>query len=277
MTDAAISRQRVEMLSGPTAALGAVTQYGRQFDLRDYLIEPRVFGRFAIVYIFAGSGWYEDEHHQCPVHAGDLILVWPDKAHRYGPRGGVWSEMYLVFDGPGFTPWDDPSLLDRSRPIVRLRPIELWRRRIGSVMSGEADVAPARLEDTVRLIQLLGQVVAARDAESTTPADEPVRQARLIIDEHAHQLLDLHTVAEEAGLAYPTFRRRFTEVFGKPPGRYRTDQVMQRARAMMLETGRTDARIASELGFSDPFHFSKRFKQVTGQTPSQYRRSLKRP
>ena len=33
--------------------------------------------------------------------------------------------------------------------------------------------------------------------------------------------------------------------------------------------------IAEHLGFSDEYHFSKRFKQVTGLPPSEFRRRMR--
>jgi len=272
-----ILRHRVEPASGPTAALGAVTQFGHQAKHGEWMRRDRVFGRFALVYLLEGAGRYVDEAHDQTVAAGDLILVWPDRPHRYGPGTGRWQEMYLVFEGPGFAPWDHPTLLDRRQPVIHLRPVSLWSRRIAAVVQGDAATAPAALGDTLRLLQLLGQVVAARDAAASADPDEPLGRARELIEQQAHQLLDLPAIAESVDMSYPTFRRRFAEAFGQAPGQYRTEQVMQRARAMMIETDHTDARIAADLGFSDPFHFSKRFKQCTGQTPTQYRASLRRP
>ena len=43
----------------------------------------------------------------------------------------------------------------------------------------------------------------------------------------------------------------------------------------MLGAGETLATIAEELGFPNPYYFSRRFKRVTGQTASGYREELR--
>jgi AraC-like DNA-binding protein len=42
---------------------------------------------------------------------------------------------------------------------------------------------------------------------------------------------------------------------------------------MLLETTRTLAEIAEQLGYCDAFHFSKAFKKSVGSAPSSYRKN----
>jgi len=51
---------------------------------------------------------------------------------------------------------------------------------------------------------------------------------------------------------------------------------MNAAKTALLDSGKSIARIAADLGFEDPFHFSKAFKTVTGMNPRQYRTELQR-
>jgi AraC-like DNA-binding protein len=39
----------------------------------------------------------------------------------------------------------------------------------------------------------------------------------------------------------------------------------------MLETSRTISSIARMEGYEDPYHFSRVFKRITGQAPTDYR------
>ncbi len=63
---------------------------------------------------------------------------------------------------------------------------------------------------------------------------------------------------------------------GTPPARWRAARIIERACELMLRGGLVDKQIADRLGFSDEFHFSRKFKQVIGQSPRQFRRSLSR-
>lgn len=50
---------------------------------------------------------------------------------------------------------------------------------------------------------------------------------------------------------------------------------MQRAKYLLLSTDSAIQSIAREVGLEDPFHFSKLFKRLEGESPSEYRRRLR--
>jgi AraC family transcriptional activator of pobA len=50
---------------------------------------------------------------------------------------------------------------------------------------------------------------------------------------------------------------------------------MEMACHWMQYTRMTNAQIATRLGFSDEFHFSRRFRQLRGQSPSEFRKHLR--
>ena len=56
---------------------------------------------------------------------------------------------------------------------------------------------------------------------------------------------------------------------GESPKDYIRGFVIHRAKNLIL-SGRGIAQVADELGFKYPSHFTRLFKQLTGQTPSQF-------
>src|SRR5688572_21068410 len=84
----------------------------------------RVLGSYGLVYLIGGAGVFRDAlGTDQPVRAGNLLVLFPDIGHTYGPaEGQTWSEVYICFDGPIFDVWRKQALLlDASRPIRQLQ------------------------------------------------------------------------------------------------------------------------------------------------------------
>jgi AraC-like DNA-binding protein len=58
---------------------------------------------------------------------------------------------------------------------------------------------------------------------------------------------------------------------GASPASYRMKRTIDRACELMQQQKLTNKEISTRLGFSDEFHFSRRFKQFTGLAPREFR------
>lgn len=230
---------------------------------------PRVLGQHALVYLVHGSGVYSDPDGERPMRAGDVVFVDPQVPHWYGPiDGSRWDEFYLVFGGPVFDAWHEAGLLSPG-PRSRLDPVRYWHTRlvsgVGTGNRGDRDQA---LMELVALQDLLAEVLAHVRSEPT--ARQWLDQARDLLDSGIGD----RAAADALGVAYDTFRRRFSRLAGMPPGRYRTSRTMEKACRLLVADQRTIRSVARELGFYDEFHFSRRFREVMGKTPSEFRSSF---
>jgi AraC-like DNA-binding protein len=241
----------------------------------------RILGSYAVVYLKAGEGWFEDDRGwRQAVAAGDLITLFPDIGHRYGPQQGQpWSEFYLVFSGGVFDLWRDCGLLNPAHPVVRLVPVEYWSRRLESVVEkSRVPVPGSSLLEACRLQTVLAEAVAT-GLNPTGKAEEPAWLALACeaLEEDLDRAVDLPGLARRLHMSYDTFRRRFARAVGMPPARFRTHRIIERACLLMQQGKLTDKQVASRLGFCDAFHFSRRFRQVTGMSPRLYRRRFPWP
>ena len=87
----------------------------------------RILRRFTLVLMIEGRGYYRDARGtKLELGPGDVVLVFPEIAHAYGPMpGSEWTQVYFVFDGPQFQLWRAQGLLAELRLGRRL-----GRRRI---------------------------------------------------------------------------------------------------------------------------------------------------
>jgi AraC-like DNA-binding protein len=241
----------------------------------------RVYGSYAVACIRRGSGFYRDANgFQGEVAAGTAILVFPELAHWYGTRGRArWDEIYLTFDGPAFDLYRQVGLLDAAHP---LRPFpEGWPDRLQRLIedSARAVTAMERLRHLSAFLEMLTELLAPE-----TDANAPMRgmnwaaQARATLDTDLSLELDLSDVAASVGMTYETFRKRFLKEVGVTPARYRAMRRVEAARELLRYSPHMTNRQAAEaLGFADEYHFSRRFTQLTGVSPRQFRGASVRP
>ena len=244
----------------------------------------RVLGSFAAVYVLDGRGRYQDASgSERDIAAGDLILLFPELAHRYGPPDGeTWREFYVMFEGPVFDLWRQSGLLNPAEPVHHVEPIPYWLKRLESAVEpprkGMTELDP--LPSVCRLQQVLADVLA-HVTEGRMGSDERawLDRAYAALDESCAtgEAVDWDEFSERRfEMSYENFRKRFARLAGIPPARYRMRRVMERASELMHQSHMTLKEVAARCGFCNEFHFSRRFKQMVGMSPREFRRQLPR-
>jgi AraC family transcriptional regulator len=102
-------------------------------------------------------------------------------------------------------------------------------------------------------------------------------QARAVaayIEKHLSEQISLVALARLARLSTHHFCRAFKRSFGVPPHRYHLARRMQQAKVLLSDRTTSITEVSVILGFTSISSFSDTFRKITGQTPSQFRRSL---
>ena len=81
-------------------------------------------------------------------------------------------------------------------------------------------------------------------------------------------------VIAEAAFNPDYFLRAFQARIGRTPRKFQDFKRMERA-MHLLETGSTVSAAGSEVGYVDPYYFSRMFKRVTGLAPRDYVKKVK--
>lgn len=124
----------------------------------------------------------------------------------------------------------------------------------------------------VRLLSLGSDLAEAKAATGKLP---PPRLRRVIerMEANLSESLDLETLAAESGYSRNHFLRTFRAATGLTPHRYLMNLRVQRAQTMMTtDGGKGLLEIALACGFSSHAQLSRVFRDVTGVSPSDYRR-----
>ena len=110
------------------------------------------------------------------------------------------------------------------------------------------------------------------DSLSADPEASRLAAAVPFMVKHYRRGPTLEEVAASVHLSQFHFHRRFSEVFGLTPKELLYDLQLNEAKRLLADPRQALSEIARHCGFSHQSHFTSRFKQGTGLTPTRWRR-----
>ena len=117
---------------------------------------------------------------------------------------------------------------------------------------------------------------AILQAEKPVPTEETggIEEVAAYIREHyADPELSISAIAEAFGVSTARLSLSFKERNRVSPNEYLAILRVERSKQLLSETELSIKEIAVNVGYYDASSFIRRFKQITGVTPLQYRRS----
>jgi AraC-like DNA-binding protein len=105
-----------------------------------------------------------------------------------------------------------------------------------------------------------------------TPAFATYRRCRQYVQEHFLQLPSLAQIARKCHVDPAYLCRLFRRYDHQTPYQFLMRLKMNLAAERLQDPGLLVKQVAAEMGFDDPFHFSRAFKSVFGRSPEAFRR-----
>lgn len=201
------------------------------------------------------------------VASGDLLIIPPYHAFTYSSRLGM-KYHWFVLEGE----W--------ARVLGEMK---VQQRRLGYDAEIEALLIELRevlilrkpgypLRSIGVFYELMARVEEISGA-STVPESaypEAVRNALIFLRENYAVPFDAAQTAATVGLSQSHLRALFDKWLGESPKQFHTRCRIDQARRLLNEQRLPVVEVAFHVGFTDPHHFSRVFKQITGVAPSYY-------
>lgn len=154
--------------------------------------------------------------------------------------------------------------------------VALTRQILSELYAPEAEERSAYIS---AMVNALKAHILTGPSSSGHPADVPVSgfssyrlhkimNAVLQHPEAEHSLEEMSAIA---GITPSHFCRVFKKATGISPHQYVMKARLDRAQEMLVQTDLPLAQLSENLGFQSQSHFSRAFRQYSGQTPSAYR------
>ena len=160
---------------------------------------------------------------------------------------------------PDYGPvWNMEAILEQIRKMQRTEDKESLSGRL-------------RLEAcAAQVLSLLAQQPSV--AGSVLVHREELTRADRYIREHYAEDLPLKKLAEVSNLDPTYFHKLYTRAYGKTPAQRLLSRRITAAQIALEEGNLSIAEIAATCGFSSQTYFAAKFREITGYTPTQYRK-----
>lgn len=105
---------------------------------------------------------------------------------------------------------------------------------------------------------------------------EALLAANQYLMDHLEEDVDLEKLAEASHLHPTYFHKLFTEAFGKSPAQQLMYHRIIASREYLRRDDCTIAEIARKCGFSSQSYFCRKYKEISLETPSRFRKAIRR-
>ena len=247
-----------------------------------------------LVLILGGEARHLTLDASYPLLTGDAFVIKPGFAHGYAETRGL-ELCNILFDPVGLAlPQGELSRLPGYHGLFELEPSFRDTHRFQSRLF----LAPAALQRVVEWAELIGQELRARQdgyrhlsvalliriigflSRSYTGMTAPATRTLLAVNkvvshiEHGYRsALSLETLAPMAGMSERTLQRYFRQAFGIPPVDYINRVRVGKACQLLAGRQLGITEVAEAVGIPDSSYFARVFRQFTGTSPTDYRKS----
>ncbi|MDR6552899.1 AraC family transcriptional regulator [Paenibacillus qinlingensis] len=254
---------------------------------------------YLLVYIQEGTCRFSVDHQTYLFHAGQFCLVQPGSLLSLEGLTNTVTP-FLHFDVAYNPVREDsfptrPGQIDLTAYNHLLQPTlqDLFKLRVPVQIQPQNPILfKEKLLHTIELVhvanpltqlriqQLMIDIILAmlepyqQDVPSIAPS---LNWITSYFSNHLSDPLSVQDMASRANLSISRFGFLFKQRYGTSPHQYLLQMRIHHAKELLTNTELSHESISDYCGFADLHHFSKIFKQRTGTTPGEHRKTTKNP
>ncbi len=250
-----------------------------------------------LIFVRSGHCRIQTDGKEYLLSPGDLFSIPPDIQYERSPVGEEFCEMFYVHfrtPVPGEALDEDEA---QRRLTASREPGEEWTLYLSTQTSFKPEALEGSFQELVKytseggwperqlaaailcrmLAMISRQTVSALYKQTDPNPKHPpnLKKALNYIAQHYTEKITLEELCRVSFVSKQMLIRYFHQEFGKTPITYIIEYKIDKIREMLITYPEVSVKeLCGEFGFDDQCYFSRIFKKVTGESPTEYRRRV---
>jgi AraC-like DNA-binding protein len=257
----------------------AVACGGLEYCNLNYTIDRRKFEYYGMEYIVSGMCTLVLDDKEYQLKAGSIFCYGPRTHHKIMNTGDSQLVKFFVdFTGPEVKEVIGEPFFESLRPyqMPNLRSMhELFLQILETGKQGG--------KGCQRIIRLLLKLISTQVAHKAINLEEYTSQSYTtyercmsFVEQNYLSLSSVSDLARECHVSTGYMSRIFKKYAEESPSEMLMRLKLNRAGELLLQDQLLIKEVADRIGYEDPYHFSRLFKQYYGMSPKHFRESVKR-
>ncbi|MGL1935288.1 MAG: AraC family transcriptional regulator [Fibrobacterales bacterium] len=228
-------------------------------------IQPISHSFYLMVHVIKGSGWFWTvDNGRSPVKESNLLIVSPDSVYDFGASTEGALVDFITLDGvlPN-------SLLDSKVLKEGIWEFGSTRKLISILELIALGDKESHFKAASQFMSLVTDTHFENKYLVPQKGESKIQHLTQLIQKSPEKQWDCQEMAKYCNLSEVQLRRVFKKEIGHSPKVY-VDSVKMNHAAQLLKKDFSVGIVSDLLGYSDQFHFSRRFKSILGASPREY-------
>jgi len=204
-------------------------------------------------------------------YEGEAFIISKNKLHSFVVEP-EYEHYWFSFDVNGITDeFSDSGILSDEHMLFEISDFEYLKAMLENGMKyadSSLRVAHSVFKSVLPLLKAKNNSVRKKEKEELSFI------AKKFIDNNYQDNITMEIVAGYVCVSEKYLCRKFKTRFGIPPQQYLLSVRMKQAKRLIKDTELKIKEISSSVGYKSQLTFSYAFKNFTGMSPSEYRKSL---
>ena len=229
-----------------------------------------------LIYCTDGEGWVEIDNKKQTIKKNEYIIISAHTPHKYGANNqNPWSIYWIHFTGdkshslvnhPNKKIEIDLSENSRFRDRILLFK-EIYNNLEMGYSKDNLEYANICLWHMLGSLRYLSQFRKIKEINSSDRITKSITYMRV----HLNKKLSLKMLADHVNLSVSQYCSLFNKKTSRSPLDYLTHLKIQKASKLLDFSDLKINNIANQVGYSDPFYFTRVFSKIMGKSPKAYR------